>query len=336
MVYKSYLFGRYQMYGYTIFHEDILGSLISSVRDGSASQTYIFEGDAGLALLDAARLFAQALTCENPAAAPCNTCHVCHESTVGTNPDIITVERPSDRKTIGVNTIRDLNADVIIKPFHGQRKVYIIPDGDILTPEAQNAFLKTLEEPPVYAVFIIITTNRNLMLQTVLSRATVIFFPPVKDSIVAAYLDEHYPEAQNKEMLVKLAGGIPKEIDNIMEDEQFYVMRREAAKMLPLLLTKNKLSAFDVQKYLTDNKDEVEKILNMWVLMLRDILIVSLGDAERVINTDLADTLLPLSKKVRPDILVSAIDEIYSALSMLNRNVSLKSVALRLPLRINR
>ncbi|MBQ7573589.1 MAG: hypothetical protein IJT23_04965 [Clostridia bacterium] len=324
------------MYGYTIFHEDILNSLIKSVRSNLASQTYIFEGDAGLNLLDAAKLFAMALTCENTDTAPCNTCHVCHESSVGTNPDIIMVEKPSDRKSIGVDPIRDLTADVIIKPFHGLRKVYIIREGDLLTAEAQNALLKTLEEPPSYAVFIIITTNRNLMLQTVLSRATVVFFPPVKDGVIRNYLDEHYPEAQNKEMLVKLAGGIPKEIDNMMEDEQFYVTRREAAGKLPLLLTKNKLYAFDIQKYLVDNKDDVQKILNMWILMLRDVLIISLGEADRAINTDLSSELVPLAQKVSPKILVSAIDEIYSALSMLNRNVSLKSVALRLPLRINR
>lgn len=323
------------MYGYNTFHENLMKTLINSVRAGSASHAYIFEGDAGLNLLESAKLFAMALTCKNKATAPCTECSCCREANAMTNPDIIYFEKPKDKKTIGVDAIRELTDDTAIKPFASERKVYIIRDGDLLTEAAQNALLKTLEEPSEYIVFIIITTNENLLLQTVKSRSTLIHFPPVSEKIVEEYIEEKYSEAENKEFLIKYSEGIPGRIDEIMEDEGFYVMRNEALSNLPYLLTKNKLCAFTIRKYLESEKDNVEKILDFWVSYLRDILIIGMGERNRIINKDKTEDLINLSKKLEPKILTEAMDEIFKAKKMLQRNVSLKSVALSLPLKIN-
>ena len=136
------------MYGYITFHEGLMNNLIQSVRSGASSHAYIFEGDAGLGIFSSAKLFAAALTCANKASAPCGSCPSCIQAEADTNPDIIYVEKPKDRKTIGIEPIRAVNSDAAIRPFSSARKVYIIKEGDILTPEAQNALLKTLEEPP--------------------------------------------------------------------------------------------------------------------------------------------------------------------------------------------
>lgn len=323
------------MYGYNTYHEDIMRALINSVRNGTSTHAYIFEGSEGLNILESAKLFAMALTCQAGGSAPCASCDSCIQSRADTNPDIIYLERPSDRKTIGVTPIRELTGDAAIKPFAAQRKVYIIREGDLLTEAAQNALLKTLEEPPEYAVFIIITTNSTIMLQTVLSRSSLIHFPPVSDKITEKYINEKYPEAESKDFLVKYCEGIPGRADAVMNDEQFYTARNTAMENLSFLLTKNKLCAFKILKYLEAEKDRAELIMDFWISFLRDILVIQTSAPDRVINTDKATELRALAQKLNPKLTVSAIDELFTAKEMLRRYVSIKSTALRLALKIN-
>ncbi|MCD8390909.1 MAG: hypothetical protein LUD03_03615 [Firmicutes bacterium] len=323
------------MYGYEIFHDNLMKSLISSVHGGAAANAYIFEGEKGLGKLSAAKLFAAALTCENAGISPCGSCPSCVEAAAGTNPDIIMFKKPADKQTIGVEPIRTLTEDVIIKPFSSEKKVYIIEDGDLLTPAAQNALLKTLEEPPEYAVFIIISTNQSALLQTVLSRSVLVHFPPVSENAVRVYLEEKYPEAENKDFIVKYCEGVPGRVDGIMADEEFYSLRNSALDYLPKLMTKSKVRAFDIKKYVEENKDDAEKIFDFWISYLRDILVMQTGTHGRTINSDKTPELSSLARKLNPKVTVSAIELIFKAKEMLRRYVSTKAVSLYLALKIN-
>lgn len=325
------------MYGYTTFHDDLIKNLIHSVQSGTASHAYIFEGARGLFKHEAARLFAAALTCSNKSIAPCNSCDACIQAKSLTNPDIIYIDKPSDRKTIGVEPIRALNDDVAIRPFYAQKKVYIINEGDILTPEAQNAFLKTLEEPPEYAVFIIIVENSSVLLPTVLSRASLIHFSPVSDRLVEEYIREKYPEQSDRiEFLAKFCEGIPGMADDIIADESFETLRNESLDKLPSLLSENMLSAYAIQKFLDEEKNSAEKIFDFWISYLRDALIMQCGAPSRVINADKTEKLRVISGKYEPNTIVTAIDEIMEAKKMLGRFVNLKAVSLRAALKIKK
>ncbi|MBR0366407.1 MAG: hypothetical protein IJH94_06375 [Clostridia bacterium] len=167
------------MLGYDIFHENILKRLIENVKHDNNAASYIFEGPRGLHKFDAALLFAKALVCENTSVAPCCSCLACREAQSQNHPDIILVKPEKDKKTIGVGPIRALISECGAKPFSEKHKVFIIKDGDILTPEAQNALLKVLEEPPEYAVFIIVCPDAEMLLETVRSRSVTITVPPV-------------------------------------------------------------------------------------------------------------------------------------------------------------
>ena len=323
------------MYGYRTYHEELMRTLMNSIHNGVSSHAYIFEGEEGLNIFESAKLFAMALTCQSPGSAPCASCESCIESRADTNPDIIYVEKPTDRKTIGVAPMRALTDDAAVKPFASPKKVYILREGDLLTEAAQNALLKTLEEPPEYAVFIIITTNRDILLPTVQSRAAIVHFSPVADAVTEEYINEKYPEAEKKEFLVKYCAGIPGRADAVMENEQFYAIRTESLEKLPQLMTKNKLFAFKIRKYLDDEKDNADMILDFWISYLRDILVIQNGAPDMIINTDKADELRPLAQKLNPKTTVAALDELFTAKEMLRRYVSVKSTALHLSLKIN-
>jgi DNA polymerase-3 subunit delta' len=323
------------MYGYTTFHDDLINNLIKSVHNGTASHAYIFEGSKGLYKHEAAQLFAETLTCQNVSSAPCGTCPPCIQAKAKTNPDIIYIEKPSDKKSIGVEPIRALNDDVAIRPFYSQKKVYIINEGDILTVEAQNAFLKTLEEPPEYAVFIIIVENSSVLLQTVLSRSTLIHFPPVSDKLIENYIREKYPEQEERiSFLTKYCEGIPGTVDDVIADDNFETLRENSLNKLPSLLSKNKILAYTIQKFIDENKDDAEFIFDFWVSYLRDVVVIQCNAPNRIINIDKTEKLQLLAGKYEPKLIVKAIDEIVNAKEMLRRYVNLKAVSLATSLKI--
>ena len=249
------------MYGYETFHEDLMKNLIESVHNGASSHAYIFEGEKGLGVLNSARLFAAALTCKNTGVAPCGSCQNCVESKADTNPDIIYVRPKADKKSIGAKDMRKLEEDVAVKPFNSKHKVYIFEDASLLTEEAQNTFLKTFEEPPEYAVFILITENSTSLLQTILSRFTLVHFPSVSDAIMEKYISEKYPEEKERlPFLIKYCAGVPGVADNIINDENFESVRTSSLENLFSVLSTDRSSAFVVKKYLDENKDKAENI----------------------------------------------------------------------------
>ena len=316
------------MYGYDIFHDDLMQNLIDTVREGKNSHAYIFEGAKGLGIFNAARL-----TCKNTQIAPCTSCASCVEAKADTNPDIVYIRPDKDKKSIGTDNMRALEEDAAIKPFAAARKVYIIEDGALLTEPAQNVFLKTLEEPPEYAAFIIVIENADVLLQTIRSRAVRVHFPNVSDDAVRKYIAEKYPEVQERlDFLVKYCAGVPLTADAVLADEEFETLRNAALEKLPSLLSDSAARAFEVQKFTDDNKDSMAKILDFWLSFLRDILLLQTGARESLINVDKQETLRKASAKINPEKIASMMDRMVTAQKMTARYVNTKAVSLWLAL----
>ena len=177
--------------------EQIVDHLENAIASGKISHAYIINGERSSGKEFIANVFAMALQCESTGQEkPCNECHSCKQALSGNHPDIIRVthEKPA---TIGVEDIRTgVNDDIIIKPYSSDWKIYIISEAEKMTVQAQNALLKTLEEPPAYAVIILLTSNIDSMLSTILSRCVVLNMKPVKDEIIKKYLMEEMKETE--------------------------------------------------------------------------------------------------------------------------------------------
>ena len=151
-------------------HNDIKEHLQKCIELKKVSHAYIFNGGLGAGKKTIAALFAKALQCEEGKAQPCGKCHSCIQADSKNQPDIIWVEHEKVG-SIGVDDIREqLIGDIQIKPYHSRYKIYIIDEAEKLTVQAQNTLLKTIEEPPEYGIIILLTTNADIFLQTVLSR----------------------------------------------------------------------------------------------------------------------------------------------------------------------
>lgn len=323
------------MYGYTIFHEDIMNSLIRSVREGRNANAYIFEGSKGLGVGNAAELFAKTLVCLNVSSAPCGSCGPCAEVSSGANPDLIRVSKPKDKSVIGVDISRQMINMALTKPLYSRRKIILIEDGDLLNAPAQNALLKVLEEPPEYAVFIIVCETADNILETVRSRSVIIEFPPVGDDIVEKYITEKYPDDPRIDFLVKYCAGIPLTADTIIGNGDLETLRADAFTLLKRLLSNNRLDAFSFAGYFDSHKENAAAICDMLLLYLRDILVVQLCGGG-ITNTDKADEIRTLAAGTTATRVMAAADEIIMMKKMLGRFVKASAAAMHAALGIAR
>lgn len=322
------------MFGYEIFHEDIMETIIDSIRSGKNPHAYIFEGDEGLGKHTAALLAANAAVCENPKSAPCGTCHACVMAKAETHPDIKHVAPEEKKKTIGVDVIRQLNADAFIKPFYGGKKVYIL-EGDMMTVEAQNAFLKTLEEPPVYALFIIVVSDISKILQTVVSRCAAVRFPPLSNDKIRKLLEERYPALRESfPFYTSFAEGNPGRLDSLLKGPEFSVLRDESFKAAARILSREKYDAFFVSEFFDGHKEQLSDILDMLLLFFRDVLMLSEGQNNSVINVDYMDKLRTVSGSAAPGHVLFAAEQISVCGEMIKRNVGAKYIGMYLALSV--
>ena len=169
-------------------HEDIIAHFKSSIETGNVGHAYIISGDAGSGKKTLAYAFADTLECEAGGTEPCGNCQSCLQISTGNYPDIITVthEKPN---LISVDEVREQLVNTVdVKPYKGKYKIYVIPDAELLNVQAQNAILKTIEEPPAYAVILLLTTNLDKLLETVQSRCLKLQTKPIRERDVLAYL----------------------------------------------------------------------------------------------------------------------------------------------------
>lgn len=169
-------------------HEDIIAHFKSSIESDQVGHAYIISGDAGSGKKALAYAFANALECEQGGSESCGTCQSCLQISTGNYPDIITVthEKPN---LISVDEIREQLVNTVdTKPYKGKYKIYVVPDAQFLNVQAQNALLKTIEEPPAYAVIMLLTTNLDKLLPTVQSRCLKLQTKPIRERDVLAYL----------------------------------------------------------------------------------------------------------------------------------------------------
>ena len=160
---------RPQTFAEVIGQEHVTRTLANAIRSGRVAHAYIFSGARGVGKTTTARILAKALNCaKGPAEEPCNECDSCREISAGSSLDVIEIDAASNR---GIDQIRELREMVRYAPAGSRNKVVILDEAHMLTGEASNALLKTLEEPPDRVVFILATTEPDSLAETIRSRS---------------------------------------------------------------------------------------------------------------------------------------------------------------------
>jgi len=179
---------RPQTFEEVVGQEPITRTLQNALAQGRIAHAFLFSGPRGVGKTSVARILAKALNCvQGVGPHPCNQCHVCKEITIGSALDVLEIDGASNR---GIDEVRDLREKIKYLPTQGQYKVYIIDEVHMLTKEAFNALLKTLEEPPAHAVFILATTEPHKVPVTILSRCQRYDFRRIPTSLIQEQLEK--------------------------------------------------------------------------------------------------------------------------------------------------
>lgn len=257
-----------------IGQEQIKEHLQNALTTGKVSHAYIINGEKSSGKEFIAKIFAMALQCEQGGTEPCNECRSCKQTLSKNQPDIIYVshEKPN---SIGVDDIRaQVNNDVAIKPYSSKYKVYIINEAEKMTPQAQNAILKTLEEPPAYAVIILLVSNINTLLPTILSRCVVLNMKPVRDALIKKYLMEELQVPDYKaEVCVAFARGNVGKAKMLAASEEFENVKAEALSLLKYIKDMEIQEIVAAIKKINEYKLEVNDYLDIMAIWYRDVLL---------------------------------------------------------------
>lgn len=227
--------------------EDIVGqghvatTLTNALKNQKVAHAYLFSGPRGVGKTTAARILAKALNCaKGPTAVPCNTCDSCLRIAQGQEMvDVLEIDAASNR---GIEEIRELRENVRYAPAHGRYKVYIVDEAHQITHDAFNAFLKTLEEPPEHAIFVLATTEHQKIPATILSRCQLFRFKRVSADDIAQHLEKILrsekvaSEPAALERLGRAAGGSVRDALSLLDQALAYASGSLSSKQVEMLL----------------------------------------------------------------------------------------------------
>ena len=254
--------------------EHIVKHMKNAIKLNKISHAYLLCGEKGMGKKTLADRFAMLLQCENSDEEPCGECKSCKQALGKNNPDIKWVyhEKPN---TISVEEVREqLVNDIAIKPYSSKYKIYIIDESEKMSDAAQNAILKTIEEPPEYGIIILLTENREMMLETIKSRCVLLDAKPVLKSEFKEFMQRKMkvPDYDIDSMYEFSGGNIGKAI-SMTEQETYSAMREHIINTLKNI-DKSDASVINSKvKEAGEFKTEITGYLDLINMWFRDVLL---------------------------------------------------------------
>lgn len=314
--------------------DDSKQTLINSINLKNVSHCYVFEGPKDMGKLNLALIFAQSLFCTDFNGEPCESCNNCKKVNSMNHPDLHILDLV--QKSIKREDVDELIENIFKKAYEGYRKVYIINNADLMTVQAANTFLKTLEEPPKDTVIILLTTNINLLLPTIVSRSQVIKFKKISIKEIKAFLIKDYGTDEQKASVISYySNGILNKAVNIIKNKDDILQRREETiNIFNKIIKSDEEVIFNLESYFEEKKDNIDEILEVFMLWIRDITFVKNNIKNLIINSDYMDLLNEHSKmfnKVSGDVLINYLQGVSDNIKS---NVNYKLIIDKMLLRI--
>ncbi len=307
-----------------IGHKDILEYLQSAINMGKISHAYILSGEKGTGKKTIAREFAQALQCREEGMRPCGDCQSCRQARSGNHPDIIEVTHDKPN-SISVDDIREqVVEDVYVRPYSAPYKVYIINDAEKMTVQAQNALLKTIEEPPAYVVIVLLTTNASVLLPTILSRCVTLNMKPVRDEQVRDFLMENVqiPDYQADICVAFAQGNIGKAVQ-LASSEHFSEIKSSAIHLVTHIKEMDIAEISNAVKAVAEFKLDIRDYLDILAVWYRDVLYFkATNDANGIIFRENLRAIQEQTRRSSYEGLEAILEGIKKAKARLGANVN--------------
>lgn len=272
-----------------IGQESIKKHLQTAIKTGNLSHAYIINGEYGSGRQTIASALAKTIQCQSKTddTDACGVCTSCKQAESHNHPDIKYITH--DKTSISVNDIREqLNNDISIKPYSSEYKIYIIPDANKMTEQAQNALLKTIEEPPVYAIIILLTENCDSLLPTIRSRCVTLTMNPVEKDKICTYLENKFQlEPEQAQIAANYCQGNIGKAIRFASSSDFIEMKNQVLKLLKNLDSMDIASIIDTIKEFSTHKNNINDYLDLMLLWYRDVLMFKVTkDANLLLYSD--------------------------------------------------
>ncbi len=305
---------------------EIIGQLRKAGENGRVSHAYLITGEEGCGKRTLSKAFAMMLLCEetDPENRPCMKCSSCLRADAGNHPDLIFVTHENPR-IISVGDIRSQVRDTVdIRPYEGGKKIYILPEAEKMTVQAQNALLKTLEEPPEYVVFLLLSTNPDILLTTIRSRCLRISMSPLPDSVVEQYVREELkiPDYEAKVIAAYAQGNIGR-AKKAAGEENFAEIRDRALALVKGIGRMNAAAIREIVKTVAEQKNDIGKLLDIMLICYRDILYYkAAADIDRLVFSNETGLIREKAASISYTGLTDIIEAIEKCGTRLRANVS--------------
>lgn len=306
-----------------MYFENIIGQdfakkyLTNSIKKNKLNNAYMFEGMDGIGKKKFAdELSKLLLDYEN----------------LENSPDYVLIK--PDGNSIKIAQIRNLQSDIVIRP-HKDYKIYIINNAEKMTVEAQNALLKTLEEPPNYAIIILVTNNKESLLETIKSRCDIIKFSPIPIEDLKRYLINTGIEEERAQLLAIFSRGSIENALNLSQSSEFSMMREDIQQYIQIMLDKNIVEILNIPNNMEKYRDKIIALLDMMINYFRDIILLKENvNKNMLINVDKLVFIQNMSGKISYSQLSKIIDIIEDAKSKIksncNFNISIQVMSLNI------
>ncbi|EGT4966634.1 TPA: DNA polymerase III subunit delta' [Clostridioides difficile] len=306
-----------------MYFENIIGQnfakkyLTNSIKKNKLNNAYMFEGMDGIGKKKFAdELSKLLLDYEN----------------LENSPDYVLIK--PDGNSIKIAQIRNLQSDIVIRP-HKDYKIYIINNAEKMTVEAQNALLKTLEEPPNYAIIILVTNNKESLLETIKSRCDIIKFSPIPIEDLKRYLINTGIEEERAQLLAIFSRGSIENALNLSQSSEFSMMREDIQQYIQIMLDKNIVEILNIPNNMEKYRGKIIALLDMMINYFRDIILLKENvNKNMLINVDKLVFIQNMSGKISYSQLSKIIDIIEDAKSKIksncNFNISIQVMSLNI------
>lgn len=305
-----------------IGHDKIINSLKNTIKNDTIAHGYLFKGPKTIGKTMVGLAFSKTLLCRKKGLEPCNVCKSCIQFDSNNHPDLHIEEPEGD--SFKKEQIDEIQKEIRKLPYEGDRKIFILKSADTMTTQAQNSFLKTLEEPPKDTIIIMTAINDRNILPTIRSRSQILKFSPVDKKVIEEFLVNRYNIDKNKaHMISSFSSGVVGRAKEICESEEFNDIREGLINIIKNNISNDSFKSFTTSKFFEENKDKINDILDIMLTWFRDLLIYKqTSNGELLINKDKVDLLTEQAFKLSTDKIHDIIDNIIETKDNISSNVN--------------
>jgi DNA polymerase III subunit delta' len=308
-------------------HDWAVDYLRKGMLNNRVRQAYLITGLPSIGKTRFAHAFAMALNCahEDVTCRPCGECRSCKLMMSGNHSDMVYSELDSNTGALKIEALREVMRRLSLKPYESRYRIAIISDFDHARGQAQDAILKTLEEPPPHAIILLLATSAEQALSTIISRCQVVHLRPVpSDTLRQVLIDRYQTEPERANLLSRLSSGRIGWAIDAVEREEVLAQRDTALTLLEEIVKMSRAARFDVAGDLSKDKSALMPLLELWQTYWRDILLHASGSHIKPCNSDRAESIERLMYDVSEDDALKALKATQTLMRQLSANINLR------------